>query len=110
MKTYKMIGKLNSYKHALTTNIVIPENYESNCKGRNECPMKKGELIPGDHESKKDKKGKKIRKLSKDEEKLLISLIDDIIGSVDDFKDGVFRDLLQIDKIMKNLEIALKYV
>ena len=107
---YKMIGKLNSYNHALTTNIVIPENYESNCKGTNECPMKKGELIPGDQESKKDKKGKTIWKLSKDEETLLISLIDDIIGSEDDFKDGVLRDLLQINKIMKNLEIALKYV
>ena len=65
---------------------------------------------PETPESKKDKKGKTIWKLSKDEEKLLISLIDDIIGSVDDFKDGVLRDLLQINKIMKNLEIALKYV
>ena len=72
--------------------------------------MKKGELILRDQESKKDKKGKTIWKLSKDEETLLISLIDDIIGSEDDFKDGVLRDLLQINKIMKNLEIALKYV
>lgn len=109
-KIYKIIGKLNSYQHALTTKIVIPENYESNCKGTNEFPMKKGELIPGDQESKKDKKGKTIWKLSKEEEKLLISLIDDIIGSEDDFKDGALSNLLQINKIMKNLEIALKYV
>ena len=109
-KIYKMIGKLNSYKHELTTNIIIPENYESTCKGTNECPMKKGEFIPGHQESKMDKKGRKLRKLSKEEEKLLISLIDDIIGSEDDFKDGVLGDLLQINKILKNLEIALKYV
>ena len=109
-KIYKMIGKLNSYKHDLTTNIIIPENYDSNCKGTDECPMKKGELIPGSQGSKKDKKGKTISKLSKEEEKLLISLLDDIIGTEDDFLDGVLGDLLQINKILKNLKIALKYV
>ena len=73
--------------------------------------LKKGELIPGKQGSKKEgKKEIHLYKLSKEEEKLLISLIDDIIGCVDDFKDGVLVDLLQINKIMKNLEIALKYV
>ena len=110
-KIYKIIGKLKSYNHELTTRITIPENYKSNCKGTNECPMKKGELIPGGQGSKKEgKKEIHLYKLSKEEEKLLISLIDDIIGCVDDFKDGVLIDLLQINKIMKNLEIALKYV
>ena len=105
------MGKLNSYKHELTIDIIIPEDYESNCKGTDEYPMTNEEPFPGDQGSKK--KGKKeifLYKLSKEEENLLITLIDDIIGDQDDFKDEVLADLLQINKIMKNLEIALKYV
>ena len=110
-KIFKIMGKLNSYRHQLTIDIIIPKDYESKCKGTDEYPMKKGELIPGSQGSKKE--GKKeifLYKLSKEEETLLILLIDDIIGNVDDFKDSVLADLLQINKIMKNLEIALKYV
>ena len=109
-KIYKIIGGLKLYNHERTKGIKIPEGYESECKVI-ECPMKKGESIPGDQGWKK--KGKKeiaIWKLSSDEASLLIKLIMNIIGNEKEVRNGDLGKLLKINKIFDNIETALIYV
>ena len=110
-KIYKIIGKLKSYNHGRTKGIKIPEGYESECKAIQECPMKKGENIPGEQGWKKEgKKEISLWKLSSDESILLIRLIIDIIGDEKDVRNGDFGKILKIHKIFENIETALFYV
>ena len=110
-KIYKIIGKLKSYNHGRTKGIKIPEGYESECKATEECPMKKGESIPGGQGWKKEgKKEISLWKMSQDESSLLIRLIIDIIGNEKDVRNGDLGKILKIDKIFENIETALFYV
>ena len=108
---YRVIGKLNSYNHKETKDITLPERYKSNCKATDECPMKYREMIPGSQGWQKERKKEiSIYKLSKEEETTLISLIDDIIGNEEDFRNEYLGGLLKIHRIMKNIQTALNYV
>ena len=88
-RIFKMIGKLQAYRHKETKEIDIPEEYRSGCKATDDNPWD-GHSRP--------------KSFSKEDQTLLQELITDIIGD-DPFNDGSSKldDLLNVRKQVTNM-------
>ena len=85
---FKMIGKLNSYRHDCTNELTIPEEFKSKLKENQET----------DEEIK-----------ARDENELLIEWIDEVIGVEDEWNDGYLGGILRIQKTLDRLNLSLPY-
>ena len=90
---YKLIGKLQAYKHKNTKDITIPDEFKSNCKAT-EDKLQIWDSIPDD--------------FSGEDEKLLVDLLEDIFDH-DDINDQEMEDLLKITHHMDVLDVASLY-
>ena len=92
-RLYKLIGKLQAYKHKNTKDVVIPNEYRSNCKAT-EDNLPIWDSMPG--------------VLSSEDETLLVDLLEDIVNH-DDINDQEMEDLLRISQQMDVLDVASLY-
>ena len=90
-KLYRLIGKLQSYNYENTEDIPIPEEFKFSCTAKDESTWENS-------------------KSNSDEEndQLLISLIEDILGDQDDIAEQL-SDLLGLINDMEKVEVALLY-
>ena len=92
-RLYKLIGKLQAYKHMNTKDVVIPDGYRSICKAT-EDNLPIWDSMPD--------------VLSSEDETLLVNLLEDIVTH-DDINDQEMEDLLKISHHMDVLDVASLY-